>query len=123
MKPSDDTALREHPKPETPISGYFTVSVAVLETPPPVAVMVAVVVAGTFEVFTTKLAEVRPAATVTLVPTFAELELLLRSRTKPPAGAEDVSVTVPVLEAPPFTDPGDNVSDFTEGGVIASVAE
>ncbi len=54
-----------------------------------------------------KVAVVAPAATVTEAGTVAALMLLLVSvHHRPPAGAACVSVTVPVLPAPPVTAAG-----------------
>ncbi len=54
-----------------------------------------------------KVAEVAPAATVTLEGACAAAMLLLdRETTAPPDGAGPVSLTVPVDEIPPTTDAG-----------------
>jgi hypothetical protein len=53
------------------------VSVAVFDTPPPVAVIVEVVVEVTFDVFTTNVPDVRPARMVTVAGAVAEPEELV----------------------------------------------
>ena len=73
-----------------------TVSVAVLDTPPELAVIVTVVEAVTDFAVTVKLAPVEPAATVTLAGTVAAAVLLLESvTTVPPEGAAPLNVRVP----------------------------
>ena len=42
--------------------------------------------------------------------------------TKPPAGAAADKVTVPVLDAPPATDVGFNVTDVRDAAVIVRLA-
>jgi hypothetical protein len=81
----------------------FTVKVAVLATPR-VAVITEEVFAATPRVVTVNVAEVLPAATVTLAGTVAAAVLLLeRVTTAPPVGAAPLSVTVPVELFPPTT--------------------
>src|SRR5215471_21355399 len=71
-----------------------------IETVPTVTVFVA----------TVNVAVVAPAATVTEAGTVAALVLLLvNATTAPPAGAAALSVTVPVLFAPPVRLPGFSV--------------
>jgi hypothetical protein len=81
--------------------GGVIVKVAVTEAPVILAVIVAVFCAETTTVLTVKVAEVLPAATVTLAGTVAVVELLDSFTTIPPVKAAPVSVTVPVDEAPP----------------------
>src|SRR5262245_33426792 len=101
--------------------GGVTVSTAVLVTVPAVAVMVAELDAVTATVVTVNGALVAPAAMVTLpaAGTLATVPLLLESVTTiPPAGAAEVSVTVPVEEAGPTTLVGLSVRlESVPGGV------
>src|SRR5262249_6275190 len=84
----------------------FTVNTAVRVTPPKLAEMVGAVEAVTVDVAIVKVALVAPAATVTLAGTVATALELLRLTTAPPAGAPEVSVTVPCDELPPTTELG-----------------
>ena len=95
------------------------VSVALRVTPPNEPLIVALVVALTAVVLTVKLADLAPAATVTLAGTEAAA-LLLASVTSVADGAAALSVTVPRTELPPTTelDPrvsADNVSGAGAG--------
>jgi hypothetical protein len=84
--------------------GGTTVITAVRVSPSPVAVRVTGVEEATGDVPTSKLADVRPAGTVTDPGTVATLEFALESvMTEPPSSAAPVSVTVPVEEVPPPT--------------------
>src|SRR2546422_1062981 len=77
--------------------------------------MVTVVDAATALVLTVNVALVAPAATVTLEGTLAAAVLLLESVTcAPPAGADPLSVTVPVEEFPPVTLVGFSESEERE---------
>src|SRR6185369_9745960 len=73
--------------------------------------MVTFVAAATWLVVSGKVAVVAPAATVTVAGTPAEALLLVSAITAPPAGAAAVSVTVPVLPAPPTTVAGFSVTE------------
>src|SRR5437763_9565612 len=93
----------------TPTSRGFSVSVEFVDAPRHVAVMVTDVGVGTALVVTGNVAIVAPAATVTEpeTGTVAAAPLLLLSvTTAPPTGAALVSVTVPVLGAPPISTEG-----------------
>src|SRR5437763_4383901 len=84
--------------------------------------MVATVPTVTVFVATVNLAVVAPAATVTDVGTVAALVLLLfNATTAPPAGAAALSVTVPVLFAPPVRLPGFSVIKASAGLTIRAL--
>jgi len=84
-----------------------TVSVAGIETPPRLAVMVDVCVEPETPVVIVNVALVAPDGTVTLVGTCATAVLLLESLiTTPPSGAALLIITVPVDVAPPATSVG-----------------
>ena len=69
-----------------------------------------------------KVAEVAPAATVTLAGTCAAVALLLESATTaPPEGAGPVNLTVPVEELPPVTVVGLTVIAFPFPVSVAAV--
>src|SRR5205085_2595399 len=107
----------------TPTSGGFTVSVAVLDAPTHVAVMLACVTVVTALVVTANVALVAPAATGTDGGTVAALRLLLVSvTTAPPAGAALVSVTLPVLPAPPTSTEGFSVNEPSSGFTTSPTA-
>jgi hypothetical protein len=94
------------------LAGALTASVAVRVTPPYDEEIVAEVLELTLLVDTVNVALVDPAGTVTLAGTAAAVVLLLESATDaPPAGAADVSVTVPLDELPPVTLVGLRLSD------------
>ena len=82
--------------------------------------MVTAVDALTILVLTVNVADVAPAATVTLAGTRAAVVLLLESATcAPPAGAGPLNVTVPVDEFPPTTLVGFSANDEREAdGVL-----
>ena len=82
----------------------FTVIVAVLDTPLRVAVIVKADAAVTVRVVIVNVADVAPAATVTLagtVPMVVDEDA--RVTTAPPVGAALVNTTVPVTGTPPVT--------------------
>src|SRR5436190_18239834 len=84
--------------------------------------MVAIVPAVTGFVVTMNVAVVAPAATVTDGSTVAALVLLLfNATTAPPAGAAALSVTVPVLFAPPVRLPGFSVIEASAGLTISAL--
>src|SRR6516164_11689243 len=81
--------------------------------------MVTAVAAFTALVVIAKVAVVAPAATVTEAGTVAALVLLLvNATTAPPAGAAALSVTVPVLFAPPVRLAGFSVSEASADTAI-----
>ncbi len=69
----------------------------------------------TREVPIVKLPLVAPAGMVIELGTVATELLVLREITAPPAGAEPVNVTVPLVEEPPRTPVGLTVSDNSVG--------
>ena len=84
--------------------------------------MIATVPTVTVFVATVNLAVVAPAATVTDAGTVAALRLLLvNATTAPPAGAAALSVTVPVLFAPPVSVAGFSVIEASAGLTISAV--
>ena len=120
--PTTDAGFTDTDLSETEAAAGFTVSAAVLETPPLVAVIVTAVTAVTVEVVTLNVAVVAPAKTVTLAGTVADALLDASVTTMPPAGAADDNVTVPVLAVPPVTDVGFNVTDVSDAAVIVRLA-
>jgi hypothetical protein len=102
------------------------VRVAVRVTPPAVAEIVIGVDALTALVAIAKVALVAACATDTPAGTVAAALPLDRETAKPPAGAGDVSVTVPCDEAPPVTLAGLTATVESDagggGGVTVSVA-
>ena len=84
-------------------AGGVTVRVAVRVMPPALAVIVTGVDVVTALVAIAKVALVAPCATDTLAGTVAAVLLSDSATVNPPAGAADVSVTVPCEEAPPVT--------------------
>lgn len=98
------------------------VSVALRVTPPNEPLIVALVVALTAVVLTTKLAELAPAATVTLAGTVATA-LLLASVTTVADGATALNVTVPWTELPPTIELELNVSADSVSGAGVGVPE
>jgi hypothetical protein len=104
-------------------AGAVTVKVAVRVTLLKTAVIVTSVSALTPAVAAVKVAVVAPAATVTDAGTWAMAVLLeLRLTTKPPVGAEPLSVTVPVEAPPPSTEDGTRPKEVRAGGVTVRVA-
>jgi hypothetical protein len=98
------------------------VSDAVFETELNVPVMVALVVEATAVVETVNVALVAPEAIVTEFGTVADIELLASEMLRPPLGATEPIVAVPVEELPPTTEVGDTAMDVKLGGAIVRVA-
>jgi hypothetical protein len=91
---------------------------SVLKSPPTVPMITADWALVTWLVVTGNVALVAAAGTVTLGGTVAAAVLsLVRSTTKPPAGAAADSVTLPVAESPPITSVGLTVSAVRVGAV------
>lgn len=102
----------------------MTVSVVDLLVPSSVAVSVTPVLAATFRCVTLNVAEVLPAAIVTVAGMVAAaLSELLNVTTKPPVGAAELSETVPVTAVVelPLTEVGDTATETRLGGVSVSV--
>jgi hypothetical protein len=96
---------------------------SVLKSPPTVPMMFADCALVTFLVETVKVARVEPAGTVTLAGTVAAAVLSLdKETTKPPEGAAEVRVTVPVAEFPPTMSIGLTVSEESEAEEAAACA-
>ena len=84
-------------------------------TPAYVAKIVTVELRTVVRVGIARIADVAPAATVTLGGTVARLELVRRPTMAPPAGAAEVSVIVALAELPPMMVDGDTAIDLSEG--------
>src|SRR5437870_3512477 len=96
--------------------------VALFVTPPAVEETVTEVLDAPADVVTMNVAELPPAAIVTLAGTLATEGLLLDSATTiPPAGARPLRVTVPVEELPASTAEGESVNDDGTGGSMVTV--
>jgi hypothetical protein len=106
----------------TGTGGGVTVKLA-LRVTPSVPAITTVVFAETTLVFTAKLAEVAPAATVTLAGTVAAALLLDSVTAAPPAGATPLNVTVPLEALPPTTLVGlsESAESVTGAGVPLGV--
>ena len=117
VPPATDVGARVRP---VMVAGVI-VRVAVADEPPVVAVMVAVVDVETPEVVMAKVAEVAPAATVTLVGGRALVLLEVRATDNPPAGATPLRVSVPVDDVPPSTDVGETTKLDGIGAVTVRV--
>jgi hypothetical protein len=98
-----------------------TVRIAVLDPVPRVAEIVAVVFDFTEAALTVNVAEVFPAGIVTVDGTAAADTLLDNVITKPPVGAAELIVTVPLLDLPRATDTGLNTRDLRVGEVTVKV--
>jgi hypothetical protein len=83
---------------------------------------VADVFVATAIVVTVKVAEVAPAAIVTDDGGVAALELLLRAIARPPVGAAELMVAVPVDDVPPTIEVGFSMIELRVGALIVSVA-
>ena len=103
--------------------GYLrvTLSTAVFVVPFSVAVTVELVLLYTLDVVTVKVADVAPAATVTLLGTFAADVLLLDKLTVVADGAAALSVTVPVELEPPVTLVGFSVRELSVAVCVPAV--
>jgi hypothetical protein len=96
--------------------GVHTVMIEWTVVPPAVAMIIADWLLVTVLVETVKVALVDPAGTETLGGTVAAAVLSLDNATpKPPGGAADVRVTVPVAGSPPTTSVGSTRSAESDG--------
>ncbi|HWD38582.1 MAG TPA: hypothetical protein VG944_07015 [Fimbriimonas sp.] len=102
--------------------GAVTVKVADLVTALKVPLIVTGVSVATAVVVAVKVPVVAPAAIVTEDGVVTEVELLERLTTKPPVGAAEPMVAVPVDEAPPATLVGDTLIEDSVGGLTVKVA-
>jgi len=102
--------------------GAVTFRVAVLVTPPSVPVIVTATFATTGVVAIANVADVAPAATVTVAGSVAFVELEVRLTTVPPGPAAPLSVAVPVEPTPPTTVVGETEMLLRVAGLIVSVA-
>ncbi len=89
---------------------------------PNVAVIVTGVDVATPAVLTVNVPVVEPAGTVTEAGGIAAEPLEVRGTTRPPLGAGDVRVSVPVEVAPPTTVVGERVNPASDGGLTVSRA-
>lgn len=89
----------------------FTVSVAALLLDPSVAVTVMFFTPETPAVTTTNVCVVLPAGTVTFAGRDTEGSELASVTIAPPAGAAELSVTLPIEPAPPVTEFGTKLTD------------
>ena len=107
------------------LAGRFGVMLRAAETGdiPIVAEMLADVEAGTARVVTVKVAEVEPAAIITLEGTVALTLSEERMTTAPPVAAGPDSVTVPVEDVPLITEVGESVRFAGSGGASARIAD
>jgi len=85
-------------------------------------VIVTDAVAVTAVVVTVKVADLEPAAMVTLAGTVTPVILDASFTTIPPVGAIPFRVTVPVADVPPTTEFGETVTPVSVGGAMARVA-
>src|ERR671928_1994703 len=93
----------------------ITACLSVLKSPPTVPMITADCALVTSLVETVKVARVDPAGTVTLVGTVAAAVLsLVRSTVKPPEGAAELRVTVPLAGSGPTTSVGLTVSEESD---------
>lgn len=102
--------------------GALTVSAVVLVIPFAIPEIVAATSLGVGVVVTLNVAVVAAAATVTLGGTTADTLSLERATRKPPTGAAEVRVTVPVDGEPPATVVGLTEMRVNTGGLIVRVA-
>jgi hypothetical protein len=106
------------------LAGQFSVSVAILVTPPYAAEIVTLVGPATLVVMMLNFAEVAPAATITVAGTVADTSELLNETTAPPDGAGPFKYTVfAVDDPPPANDVGDRTRDEAATGLRVSVAD
>jgi len=93
------------------------------ETPPRVPVINAKVCELTGVQTIVKVADDRPAATVTVAGTAAAVLLLVKAIVKPPSGAGPVRVAVPVAAPEPATVVGLTLSEYSEAGETVRFAD
>ena len=106
------TEFGEMPTPAIADARIFNPPVAVF--PFKVPVIVGEVNEATPDVVMLKVAELRPAGTVTVAGTCAAALLELKATEVPPAGETALKVTVPVALVPPIIVPGDTETEDSE---------
>jgi hypothetical protein len=104
-----------------PDQGLIT-RVADLVTPDRAALMVAEVWVFTLVVLTVNVALLIPAATMTVPGRVAADEVLLSTTERPPVGAGEPRVTVPMLDVPPLTEVGLSVREASDAGFSLKLA-
>ena len=92
-------------------------------TLPSVAAITAIVFDVTFVVLTVNDAEVLPAAMVTVEGGVADSWLLDSVMTRPPGGAAELNLTVPVDDLPPETRVALRVNEVKVGELMVNAAD
>jgi hypothetical protein len=104
-----------HDMEDRDVGPVTTLTSAVAETPPDIAMTVATPVPFAGNAVAVKVAERESAGTVTLAGIETKSAVLLNATTVPPVGAAVASVTVQVVAAPINSDDGLQVREDTSG--------